>query len=220
LSEIAVSESRPAAARSLSARLRAPRPRAMAPVAPPRPAAERAPGPLSRANFLGFVDLSRAAHWLKLRQSIRASDRLRLELGLDCEPAAGAARPWAGLHLQLTADPASWALECNSDWTVLATPAVDCLGWTRGRAALKVDGKFGTDHYLGGAPHVEVGVQNPYVALALLAASLAARAPIHVRRREAGGLAFAAPLRFKGAGEVAMVSSAAPLSCQSKQKTS
>ena len=67
---------------------------------------------------------------------------------------------------------------------------------------------------------MELGVQNPYVALALLAASLAARAPIHVRRREAGGLAFAAPMRLKGGGEVAMVSSAAPLVGQSKQKTS
>ncbi len=91
-----------------------------------------------------------------------------------------------------------WAVEVNTDWAVVQTPRVDLLGFTDA-ASLPVDLRLGTDFYAGDAPHVEIGIHNGKVTLALLAVSLATGAPIRIKRKEVGGWAVGVPVRFKGA---------------------
>lgn len=104
--------------------------------------------------------------------------------------------------MQLDDKPDSWAAEINTDWGLLATPKVDLLGFTD-RASLPISARLGRDFYRDGAPHVELGLHNPIVALALLAVSLATGAPVQIKRREAGGLSAALPIRFRDGREVA-----------------
>lgn len=98
--------------------------------------------------------------------------------------------------MQLDDNKDSWAVEVNTDWALLCTPTVELLPFTD-RLSLPVNLRVGKDFYNEGRPHVEVGIENPVIALTLVLASLAAKAPISIKRKEAGGLAVAVPLTFK-----------------------
>lgn len=164
--------------------------------APPRPAAERA-GPFSRSKFLGFIDISRATHFLKLRQDWKASDKFKIELGADFDVTNNFTRPWAGIRLQLHGDgSAGWAVEVNTDWCVVCTPKVDLIPFTD-RLSLPVDLRVGKDFYNNDSLHLEAGIHNTKASLLLLGLALASRKPIHIKRKEVGVFSFGLPMRLK-----------------------
>lgn len=170
----------------------------MTSVAPPPPL-ERQPKRSTNGFFSRFVDMSEARHSLKLRQSLKASDQLRIELGVNVDMSTRETSPWAGARLLLEEGKEDgWAVEVCTDRAVVCTPRVDLLGFTD-RMDLPVDARVGRDFLKDGStkPHFEFGMHNPYAAAVLLVGALAARLPVHIRRRETGGVSFALPIKYK-----------------------
>jgi hypothetical protein len=171
----------------------------MSVAAPPRPLTserERLSG-TGKKRFLGFLNIADSSHFLKLRQCWKASEKLRIEYGVDFNVTQNTTAPWAGVQFQMSGQgPSGWALEMNTDWCVLCTPRVDLLAFTE-RMSVPVDMKVGKDYYNSDALHLEVGVHNVKVSLALLVLALASKKPIHVKRKEVGVYSFGMPLRLK-----------------------
>lgn len=170
----------------------------MAAVAPPPPMERQskpsssAKGPLQR-----LFDFSNARHALKLRQSFKASDKLRIEIGMNIDMKTKEPSPWAGARMLLDGTKEeSWAIEVNTDRALLCTPRVDLASFTD-RFDLPIDARVGRDFLKDGTskPHFEFGLHNPYAAGALLVVALVAQLPVHIRRRETGGLAFDMPIK-------------------------
>ena len=95
----------------------------------------------------------------------------------------------------------SWAVEINSDWAVLCTPKVELLPFTD-KFSLPVDLRIGKDFFNGDKPHVEVGLHNGKVAMALLVLSLVKKLPISVKRKEVGGFSVGVPIKFRDGQQV------------------
>lgn len=73
----------------------------MSTTAPPRPDISNSSrkGVLSKANFLGFLDFSRARNSLKLRKQWDVSKQLTIEAGLDYKVQTDDLQPWAGVKM-------------------------------------------------------------------------------------------------------------------------
>lgn len=172
----------------------------MSVAAPPRPVSTSERERLSgnrKKNILGFLNVADSSHFLKLRQCWKASERLRIEYGVDFNVTRNTTAPWAGVQFQMSGQGSSgWGLEINTDWCVLCTPRIDLLPFTE-RMSIPVDVKVGKDYYNGDALHLEVGVHNVKASLALLVLALASKKPIHVKRKEVGVYSFGMPLRLK-----------------------
>lgn len=95
----------------------------------------------------------------------------------------------------------SWAVEVNTDWGVVYTPKFDLIPFTD-KISIPIDLCLGKDFYRDGAPHVGVGMHNAKVGLLLLAATVIARQPIRVERKEAGGFYMSMPIQFKDGRKV------------------
>jgi hypothetical protein len=175
----------------------------MSVAAPPRPVTEAKASIFSRKNFLGFINVADARHVLKLRHDWKTSDALRLQLGLDFDIKTNTTRPWAGARLLLDGTKEdSWAVEVNTDWGVVYTPKFDIIPFTD-KISIPIDLCLGKDFYKDGAPHVGIGMHNGKVGLLLLAATLLAKQPIRVERKEAGGIYMKMPIQFRDGAKVA-----------------
>lgn len=151
---------------------------------------------------MGFINVSNSLHFLKLRHNWRASDQFRIELGLDYCVNNNTTKPWAGVSLLFDAEKSNgWAVEANTDWAVLCTPRIDIIPFTD-KISLPVDARIGRDWYEGGSPHIEVGIHNAVVALALGIIALASKHPIHLKRKEMGGFYASMPMKFRNGAEV------------------
>lgn len=170
--------------------------------APPRPDRKTW---LSRGRFPGFIDASNAFHHLKLRHNWKASDQLRIEFGLDYCINTNASKPWAGISMLLDgSDPEGWAAVVNSDLAVVCTPKLDLIPFTD-RISLPVSARVGRDWFtdrVHGAPHMDLSIHNPFVAAVLAVVALAAKKPIHLERKEVGGLCLSVPITFKDGRQV------------------
>jgi hypothetical protein len=159
---------------------------------------------LSKKKFLGFINVADAKHVFKLRHDWKTSDALRLQLGLDFDVKTNVTKPWAGARLLLNGSKEdSWAVEVNTDWGVLYTPTFDIIPKPfSDKLSIPIDLCLGKDFYKNGAPHVGVGMHNGKVGLLLLAATLIARQPIRVERKEAGGFYIKMPIQFRDGANV------------------
>jgi len=174
----------------------------MSVAAPLRPTESKASF-LSKKNFLGFINVADAKHVLKLRHCWKTSDALRLQMGLDFDVQTNITKPWAGARLLLDGNKEdSWAVEVNTDWGVLYTPKFGIIPFTD-KLSIPIDLCLGKDFYKNGAPHVGVGMHNAKVGLLLLAATLIARQPIRVERKETGGFYMKMPIQFRDGAKVA-----------------
>jgi hypothetical protein len=175
----------------------------MSVAAPPRPAEAKASSIFSKKKFLGFINVADTKHVLKLRHDWKVSDALRLQLGLDFDVKANTTSPWAGARLLLDGvKEDSWAVEVNTDWGVVYTPKFDIVPFTD-KISIPIDLCLGRDFYKDGAPHIGVGMHNSKVGLLLLAATLLARQPIRIERKEAGGVYVKMPIQFRDGAKVA-----------------
>lgn len=172
----------------------------MTSAAPPRPdltakkSPRRQPGWLSKKNFLGIFDVADCQHTLKLRNKWNASDQFTIEIGADCTTST--CTPWAGVKLLLDKDePDGWAMEVNTDWALLQSPAVDLCPFTDS-FSLPVNARIGTNFYDDNSPHIEIGIKNKAVIITMLVCSLILQKPaaLHVKRKEIGGFDFSVPV--------------------------
>lgn len=176
----------------------------MASTTPPPPISReqhRSSSFFSSKSLLGFIDVSRAVHTLKLRHNWRASNQLRIEIGSDYNIKENHAKPWAGCRLKLSDDgkdtTEGWAIECNTDVAYVQTPQVDILPFTE-RMSIPIDLKIGKAFYNDNQPLLEVGLHNGKVAALLLVAALVKKQPLRLQRKEIGGFSVSVPFKLKG----------------------
>ncbi len=82
------------------------------------------------------------------------------------------------------------------------TPKFDIVPFTD-KISIPIGLCLGRDFYKDGAPHIGVGMHNSKVGLLLLAATLLARQPIRIERKEAGGVYVKMPIHFRDGAKVA-----------------
>ncbi|KAI3436530.1 hypothetical protein D9Q98_005947 [Chlorella vulgaris] len=156
------------------------------------------------AGLLGWVSSKNCAHFLKLRHSAKISPHTRLELGLDLEVKDGAGHrqmlhnsaPWAAFLHQFDAlDAGRGAIEMNPLWVSynrlyhVGRPGA----WWEVPLATKLGVTF------TGKPYVNVGIENPRVALLLGALLLATGKTVSTAQKEIGGLAVHFPITLGNA---------------------
>ncbi|KAL4857882.1 UDP-glucuronosyltransferase 3A2 [Chlorella vulgaris] len=141
------------------------------------------------AGLLGWVSSKNCAHFLKLRHSAKISPHTRLELGLDLEVKDGAG------HRQMLHNSAPGAIEMNPLWVSynrlyhVGRPGA----WWEVPLAAKLGVTF------TGKPYVNVGIENPRVALLLGALLLASGKTVSTAQKEIGGLAVHFPITLGNA---------------------
>jgi hypothetical protein len=96
------------------------------------------------------VSFAGCAHFLKLRQNFKASERFRVEMGLDYDIKKSETKPWAGVRLQASiSGPLHLHLHLHVTLTQHPAPAAHCALPAAGRQARQLGGR---DQHRLGAP--------------------------------------------------------------------